>query len=257
MNALRTPQRLRDKNVVIIGGSRGIGKTIVAAAHAEGARVLAVARREQSLKQLAADIPGVRALALDAADEGSPAQVFETLLPDILVVCAGAIPHMAPLVEQRWEQFSRNWNSDVKISLLFAQAALTTPLPAGTTIMLISSGAAIAGSPLSGGYAGAKRMQMFLAEYAQNESARLRLGLRFLALTPTPGRIMPETELGTAAIEAYASSLGLSPAEFINTMKAKVGPEDIANAVVTLASDSLEKAGKTFLVSASGIELLP
>src|SRR6266481_7896515 len=141
MNELSKAQRLRGKNVVIIGGSRGLGKTIVAATHAEGARVLAVARREQSLRQLAAEIPGVRVLALDAADEGAPAQVFETLLPDILVVCAGALPHMAPLVEQSWEQFSRNWNSDVKMSLLFSQAALTTPLPAGTTIMLISSGA--------------------------------------------------------------------------------------------------------------------
>ena len=60
MNELRKAQRLRDKNVVIIGGSRGLGKTIVAATHAEGARVLAVARREQSLRQLAAEIPGVR-----------------------------------------------------------------------------------------------------------------------------------------------------------------------------------------------------
>jgi NAD(P)-dependent dehydrogenase (short-subunit alcohol dehydrogenase family) len=254
MNELSKAQRLRGKNVVIIGGSRGLGKTIVAATHAEGARVLAVARREQSLRQLAAEIPGVRVLALDAADEGAPTQVFETLLPDILVVCAGALPHMAPLVEQSWEQFSRNWNSDVKMSLLFSQAALTTPLPAGTTILLISSGAAIGGSPLSGGYAGAKRTQMFLADYAQKESARLQLGLQFLALTP--GRIMPETELGKAAIEAYASSLGLSPADFINNMGAKVTTEDVANAVVTLASDSRERAGKTFLVSASGIELL-
>jgi hypothetical protein len=57
------------------------------------------------------------------------------------------------------------------MSLLFSQAALTTPLPAGTTIMLISSGAALGGSSLSGGYAGAKRTQMFLADYAQKESA--------------------------------------------------------------------------------------
>ena len=67
---------------------------------------------------------------------------------------------------------------------------------------------------------------------------------------------MPETELGKAAIEAYASSVGLSPADFINNMGAKVTTEDVANAVVTLASDSRERAGKTFLVSASGIELL-
>src|SRR5260370_34828172 len=109
MNELSKTQRLRGKNVVVIGGSRGLGKTIVAATHAEGARVLAVARREQSLRQLAAEIPGGRGLPLDAADEGAPAQGFETLLPDILVVCAGAIPHMPPLREHSWGQFSRYW----------------------------------------------------------------------------------------------------------------------------------------------------
>src|SRR2546421_13104351 len=114
MNELRRAQRLRGKNVVIIGGSRGLGKTIVAATHAEGARVLAVARREKSLRQLAAEIPGVRVLALDAASEGAPAQVFETLLPDILVVCPGALPYMAPLVEQRWEPVLRNRNREVR-----------------------------------------------------------------------------------------------------------------------------------------------
>src|SRR5207248_1156830 len=208
MNELRKAQRLHGKNVVIIGGSRGLGKTIVAATHAEGARVLAVARLEQSRRQLAAEIPGVRVLALDAASEGAPAQVFETLLPDILVVCAGALPYMAPLVEQSWEQFSRNWNSDVKMSLLFSQAALTTPLPSGATIILISSGAAIGGSPLSGGYSGSKRTQMFIANYAQQEAERLHLDLRFLALAP--GGLMPETDLGKTAVEAYASSIGLS-----------------------------------------------
>src|SRR5579859_5682186 len=100
--------RLHDKNVVVIGGSRGLGRTIVAAVSAEGARVLAVARKAEPLKRLAAAIPGVQILALDATEQGAPAKVFETLIPDVLVVCAGAIPHMAPLVEQTWEQFSHN-----------------------------------------------------------------------------------------------------------------------------------------------------
>ena len=110
-NESNQTQRLRDKNVVVIGASRGLGRAIVAAVYAEGARVLAVARSAEPLKQLAAAFPGVRILALDATSEGAPTKVFETLAPDVLVVCAGAIPHMAPLVEQTWEQFSRNWNS--------------------------------------------------------------------------------------------------------------------------------------------------
>jgi NAD(P)-dependent dehydrogenase (short-subunit alcohol dehydrogenase family) len=36
---------LRDKNMVVIGGSRGVGRRIVEAGIRNGARVLAVARR--------------------------------------------------------------------------------------------------------------------------------------------------------------------------------------------------------------------
>jgi NAD(P)-dependent dehydrogenase (short-subunit alcohol dehydrogenase family) len=255
MNQSNTTQRLHGKNVVVIGGSKGVGRAIVAATQAQGAQVLAVARQEEPLKKLADAFPGVRVLALDASDEHAPATVFATLSPDILVVCAGAIPHAAPLVEQSWEQFSRNWNSDVKLSLHFSQAALTTPLPRGTTIILISSGAAIGGSPLSGGYAGSKRTQMFIANYAQQEAERSNLDLRFLALAP--GGLMPETDLGKAAVEAYASSVGLSATDFIKRRGPSQTPEDVANAVVEFASNPRSREENVFLVSRKGIEALP
>jgi NAD(P)-dependent dehydrogenase (short-subunit alcohol dehydrogenase family) len=254
MNQGIKASRLHDKNVVVIGGSKGVGRAIVATTHAESAQVLAVARKPEPLSTLADTFPGVRTLALDATDEGAPARVFATLSPDVLVVCAGAIPHTAPLGEQSWEQFSRNWNSDVKMSLFFSQAALTTPLPAGTTIILISSGAAIGGSPLSGGYSGSKRTQMFIAQYAQQEADRLHLGLRFFALAP--GGLMPETELGKTAVEAYASSLGLSTTDFIKRRGPSQTPEQVAQTVVELASHADSKEGNVFLVSAKGLEAL-
>ncbi len=254
MNQSITPKRLQNKNVVVIGGSKGVGRAIVAANHAQGAQVLAVARQEEPLLKLADDFSGVHILGLDATDESAPAKVFATLSPDVLVVCAGAIPHTAPLQEQSWEQFSRNWNSDVKMSLLFSQAALTTPLASGTTIILISSGAAIGGSPLSGGYAGSKRTQMFLVNYAQKESDRLNLGLRFLALAP--GGIMPNTDLGKAAVEAYAASIGMDAKDYIKGMGTSQTTEDVANAVVELASNPTSRAGNVFLVSVKGIETL-
>jgi len=250
-----TTRSLLGKNVVVIGGSKGLGRAIVAAAHAQGAHVLAVARQEEPLKQLADDFSGVHILGLDATDESAPARVFETLSPDVLVVCAGAIPHSAPLGEQNWEQFSRNWNTDVKMSLLFSQAALTTPLPSGTTIILISSGAAVGGSPISGGYAGSKRTQMFIANYAQKEADRMKLGLRFLALAP--GSIMPDTDLGKAAVEAYAAYLGISARDFVKGMPSPQSTEDVANAVVEFASNPGNRKGNVFLISGKGIEVLP
>ena len=51
-------------------------------------------------------------------------------------------------------------------------------------MLISSSGAAICGSPLSGGYAGAKRMLWFMAAYANAVATELDLGIRFQALVP-------------------------------------------------------------------------
>src|SRR6266567_4706108 len=56
--------RLTGKNMVVIGGSRGVGRRIVEAAIRNGARVLAVARQEGPLRQLAQVVSG-RELAAD------------------------------------------------------------------------------------------------------------------------------------------------------------------------------------------------
>ena len=46
---------LQGQNVVVVGGSRGVGRSIVEAALSEGATVLAVARGEQSLARFAGE----------------------------------------------------------------------------------------------------------------------------------------------------------------------------------------------------------
>jgi NAD(P)-dependent dehydrogenase (short-subunit alcohol dehydrogenase family) len=245
---------LTGKTMVIIGGSRGIGRRITEAAAREGARVLAVARQEAFLRQLAQEVPGAEVLALDAADEGAPAKVFDVLQPDILVVSAGAFPPAAPLHKQSWREFAVNWETDVKIAFHFCKAALALPLPAGASVILISSGAAIGGSPISGGYAGAKRTQLFIMNYSQKESDRLKLGLRFMALAP---RIMPDTELGKHAVAGYSCYLGVSAADFMQGMASPPTASDTAAAVIELAQHPDEFKGKAFIVSGKGLEAAP
>jgi NAD(P)-dependent dehydrogenase (short-subunit alcohol dehydrogenase family) len=242
---------LRDRNMVVIGGSRGVGRRIVEAGIRNGAHVLAVARQEAPLQQLAREISGVEVLALDATEEGAPAKVFAALQPDILVLGGGAFPPAAPLHEQSWQEFAVNWESDVKIAFHFCKAALSRPLPAGTSVVLISSGAALAGSPLSGGYAGAKRTQIFIANYSQKESDRLGLGLRFMALAP---RIIPDTELGKHAVAGYSRYLGISAADFIQGMAAPPTACHVATAVMELVMNPDRSLGDVFLVSGKGLE---
>ena len=241
---------LQGQNVVVVGGSRGVGRSIVEAALSEGATVLAVARAAAALKELAWEVSGVKTLAVDATQEAAPDAVFAALEPDVLVICAGALAPSAPIPEQSWEDFSANWDMDVKASFLFCKAALRGRLKPGSRVVLISSGAALSGGPPnSGGYSGAKRMQMFLAAHSQKEADRLGLGLRFMALVPM--RIMAGTGVGEHGIAGISAYLGISRTDFLASMTDVQTPADVASAVVTLAGGKAQ--GTAFTVSGDGL----
>jgi NAD(P)-dependent dehydrogenase (short-subunit alcohol dehydrogenase family) len=216
--------------------------------------VLAVARQAGPLRQLLNEVPGIEILSLDATDETAPAKVFAVFEPDILVLCAGAFPPAAPLHEQSWQEFAVNWETDVKMAFHFCKAALSRPLRPGASVILVSSGAALAGSPLTGGYAGAKRTQIFMANYSQKESDRLKLGLRFMALAP---RIVADTDLGRHAVSSYSRYLGISAADFIKGMASPPASSDVATAAMELAMNPDQSKGKVFIVSAKGLEAVP
>ncbi|WP_246676095.1 hypothetical protein [Mesorhizobium sp. B2-5-4] len=139
---------------------------------------------------------------------------------------------------------------DVKASFLFCRAALRGGLKPGSRVVLISSGAAFSGGPPnSGGYSGAKRMQLFLAAHSQKEADRLGLGLRFMALAPM--RIMAGTGVGQRGISSVSAYLGISPADFLASMTDMQTPADVASAVVALAAGKMQGTG--FTVSGSGL----
>jgi len=225
---------LDGKNVAVIGAGEGLGRTMIEVARSAGARTLAVARRPGPLATLAAENPGVLTLAADGADESTPERVFAMLAPDVLVVCGGALPLTESLQDRTWESFSRNWENDVHASF---------------------SGAGLAGSPLSGGYAGAKRMQMFLADYGQEESERLGLGIRFFCLVPRT--IMPSTALGKAAVEGYARYRGISEAQVMARFPHPQTTADVAAALIALVTEEPRREGTVFVVDGQGISEVP
>jgi hypothetical protein len=153
----------------------------------------------------------------DVTDPALMSAVVASVKPSVLIMNAGATPVMAPLDEQSWDTFTAVWNTDVKAGLYGIQAALKAPLESGARVLIVSSGAAIAGNPLSGGYAGAKRMLWLMAHYANGLSTERGLGIHFQVLVPQ--QIVIETSLGHQAASACSrgtsrSSPRLSPSSY-------------------------------------------
>jgi hypothetical protein len=62
--------------------------------------------------------------------------------PEVLILVAGANPVMRPLQYQTRETFSVNWHTDVKIAFTWLREALLKPVPPGSRVAVVSSGAA-------------------------------------------------------------------------------------------------------------------
>src|SRR5882672_11209192 len=162
---------LKDKNVVVTGGSRGLGLGLVEALVAHGARVTVVARGADALESVRARL-GVATISADVTDETAAHRILAEVRPDILVLNAGTTPRMGRLDQLSWTDFTAPWETDVKAGLYWLQAALNLPLRPASRVLVVSSGAAVLGSPMSGGYGGAKRMLWTLAKYANGVSAQ-------------------------------------------------------------------------------------
>ena len=170
-------------------------------------------------------------MVADAGDPTVAGSLLDRYDPQVVVLVAGATPLMRPLQQQTWETFSVNWHTDVRIAFHWLREALLKPLRPGSRMVVISSGAAVAGSPLSGGYAGAKATQRFITGYAQDEANRAGLGITFTALLP---RITPLTDLGRPAVRAYAARSGQSEEEYVQQFGEPLTPEAAGAAVVEL-----------------------
>jgi NAD(P)-dependent dehydrogenase (short-subunit alcohol dehydrogenase family) len=245
---------LTNKNVVVTGGSRGLGLGLVEALVARGARVTVVARDSVALESISARL-GVATIFADVTDQTAAHRILAEVSPDILVLNAGAKPPMARLDEMSWADFTATWETDVKAGLYWLQAALNLPLKPGSRVLVGSSGAAVNGSPMSGGYAGAKRMLWFMAKYANGVAEQKGLGIRFQAIVPQ--QIIGGTGVGDAGANAYARAAGIETEAFLARFGAPMPPRDFGEKVVSVLDDPQYGTGFAFgLKGDTGITVL-
>jgi NAD(P)-dependent dehydrogenase (short-subunit alcohol dehydrogenase family) len=245
---------ISNKTTVVVGASRGLGRGIARAFADAGVPVVAVARTDTALAELATTSANVRTEVADAADATAASTLLDKYEPQVLILVAGANPVMRPLQHQTWDTFSVNLHTDVKIAFTWLREALLKPLPPGSRIVVISSGAAINGSPVSGGYAGAKATQRFIAEYAQAESRRAGLDITVTTVMP---RMTPFGEVGTQGIRAYAALSGQTEEEFVKQLGEPLTPELAGSALVDLVRADPATTAAGYLLTGAGLQKVP
>jgi NAD(P)-dependent dehydrogenase (short-subunit alcohol dehydrogenase family) len=246
----------QNKTALVIGGSNGVGRSTARALLDAGARVSVVARSAEGLERLRAETGGeLQSFTGDAAEPAFVESLLRDVAPDLVVLAAGARPKLAPANEHSWESFSAPWNTDVKAAFHLGKAALELPLRPGSTVLFLSSGAAIHGSPLSGGYAGAKRMQWLLAGYLQKISAAKELGVRFVALLPA--QLLEGTEIGAEAARAYGAAQGISREDFMRRFPVPLTADGVAAGILRVLSGEEHPAATALTITGKGLEALP
>ncbi|MFZ0424426.1 MAG: SDR family NAD(P)-dependent oxidoreductase [Xanthobacteraceae bacterium] len=245
---------LKGKIIVVTGGSGGLGLGLVEALVEHGAKVTVVARESDALKSVH-DRLSVAVIAADVTDEAAAHRILAEVRPDILVLNAGATPRMGRLDQLSWADFTAIWDTDVKAGLYWLQAALKLPLKPGSRVLVGSSGAAVNGSPMSGGYAGAKRMLWFMAKYANGISQQNGLGIRFQAIVPM--QVIGGTGVGEAAAAGYARAIGIGREAYLARFGAPLLPRQFGDHLVALLDDPQYSTGLAFgLKGDTGITFL-
>src|ERR1700722_2391762 len=238
---------------LVTGASRGFGRDIAISLSQAGAQVVGVARDSDQLNQLRDALgDSFTPVTADAAGPATAGLLIDAYRPGILVLNAGAAPLSRPLHQHTWGTFSQNWDVDVQHAFRWVREALLRPLDPGSCVITLSSGAALRGSPLSGGYAGAKAAIRFLTAYAADESQRASLGIRFTAVLP---QLTPATGLGAAAVAAYAARAGMDVEAFLKDRGPALTPEQ-AGAAITPPIGDPGHDQRAYLLTAAGLRPL-
>ncbi|WP_158890355.1 SDR family oxidoreductase [Amycolatopsis anabasis] len=202
--------RLAGSNVLVVGGSRGIGAAIVSVLAAQGATVWATQRAPGAVEELRREFgeDRIRPLELDATDADQVTAAF-TALGDVeldgVVLCAGPPVLLSSLHPDNVGAIREFVDTSLTMALVPLTAALERLAPGGWLAML-SSGA-VEDAP-------EQRPQYLIAKSAIEALGRysaLRHGLRvLLARAPKMWTEMnngPLGRMGTVPTEQVASAI--------------------------------------------------
>jgi 3-oxoacyl-[acyl-carrier protein] reductase len=198
--------RLSGKVVIITGASAGIGQASARAVSREGATLVLTARREERLRELAAetDRPGARAVyvAGDATDEATAQAVTQRAMNDFgridILINNTGIGNYKSLVETSADDYDDMMDTNMRSTFLFArQVAPIMIQQREGLILMISSMAGVYGFPNQAVYCASKFAQVGFAQGLDKELRPhgIKVG------TICPGGVKTEFALGKGRTE--------------------------------------------------------
>ena len=230
---------MHGKVVLVTGGAGGIGQAICRAFAAEGARVVVHHHSSTTAAiSLAEEIDGI-AIRADLRDDKEALSMVRSIVSEFggLDVCIANAGHYPTTPKPLWEIDSERWTSTIDsnlgVTVSTARAFLGYATEVGQgSIVLIGSTAGIYGESGHADYAAAKgAITSGLLMSLKNDVSHIG-GVRVNAVAPgwtaTPKKV--EQGVDEELVERATATMAL---------KKLATPEDVANAVVMLASDDI------------------
>lgn len=219
--------KIKDSVFVITGASSGIGAATARAASAAGARVVLAARRENRVRELAAELDGAIAMRCDVTDQAQVTALAQAALDtfgriDVLVNNAGQG------LQAETEQISLDdFRNVLELNLVAPLAMMQAVLPAmrrqgAGSIVNVSSGTTFADVPGTGAYVASKIALERLSAIAWNELEGTGVTVSTMIPFATNTEFLTSIRAGRADAEAMTAGATFD------------APEQVADAILEL-----------------------
>ena len=248
--------RFEGKSVVVTGASSGMGYEIAKQFAAEGATVIAVARRKERLEQLAAEAADFAGKILPYTGDVSAKEVNEGMIDyavaecgklDILVNNAGIMDEFKPINEVSDEQWDRVMAVNLTGPMFAMRKAVQVMLEAGKgNILNVASIGGVNGCRAGAAYTASKHAMVGLTKNTAFMYADKGIRCNVICPGGVDTEVMnSQTNISQAGIARVMAGLDTSIAS------GKV--EDIASAVLYATSDDAKFMNGSVLVLDGGV----
>jgi NAD(P)-dependent dehydrogenase (short-subunit alcohol dehydrogenase family) len=207
------------RTAVIVGGSSGIGAATARRLAGEGFAVHLIARREEALRELAAEIGGTYTVADMTAAETAEQALAALEAPVGLAIYAAGTLAVSTVADHPIELWERAIAVNLTGAFLFARGIVEKLAP-GSRVFFLSSVAANKGQPRQAAYAASKSGLSRFAESFAAEMEPRGVGVHVVSPGPvaTPMLDIPETspfQLDAEQVADVIAYLAALPADVV------------------------------------------